>query len=60
MMVIVEQSMECELVGENEVLGGNLPQFHFVHHKSHMPWPGIEPGRRSEKPVTNRLSYGMA
>jgi hypothetical protein len=32
----VEQLVECELAGETEVLGDNLPQCHFVHQKSHM------------------------
>jgi hypothetical protein len=36
MMMNVEQSMDLELVGETEVLGENLPQYHFVHHKSHI------------------------
>jgi hypothetical protein len=28
---------------ETEVLGKNLPQRHFVHHKFHMTRPGIKP-----------------
>jgi hypothetical protein len=43
-MVIVEKLVESTLAGETEVLGENLPQRHFVHHKSHMTRHGFEPG----------------
>jgi hypothetical protein len=44
MRVIVEQLVEWRLAGETEVLGENLPQLHFVHHKFHMTRSGLEPG----------------
>jgi hypothetical protein len=37
MMMNVEQSVEC-LAGET------LHQCRFIHHKSHMTLPGLEPG----------------
>jgi hypothetical protein len=29
--------------GKPKYSGKNLSQCHFIHHKSHMDWPGIEP-----------------
>jgi hypothetical protein len=44
MRMIVEQLVEWRLAGETEILGENLPQRNFVHHKSQMTRPGLEPG----------------
>jgi hypothetical protein len=43
-MVTVEQLVESRFAGETEVLGENLPQSHFLHHKSHTTRLGLEPG----------------
>jgi hypothetical protein len=56
----MEKLVEWWLAGETEVLGENLPQYQFVHHKSHMTWTGANPGSRGGEPATNRLSYGTA
>jgi hypothetical protein len=40
----MEQLVEWAFAGEIELLGENLPQCRFVLQKSHMTWPGIEPG----------------
>jgi hypothetical protein len=34
----MDRLVEWGLGGETEVLGDNLPQYHFVHHKSRMTW----------------------
>jgi hypothetical protein len=59
-IVMTENLVEWRLAGETEVFGENLPQRHFIHHKSHLPDTGSKAGRRSGKPATNRLSYGTA
>jgi hypothetical protein len=41
-IMIMEKSVEW-LAEETEVLGENLPQYRFVHHKPHM-LPVREPG----------------
>jgi hypothetical protein len=60
MMIIVEQLVEWELPGETEILGENLPQCHFVHHRSYMTRPDIEPGPLWWEASGNCLSYGTA
>jgi hypothetical protein len=40
--MMLEKLVEC-LAGETEVLGENLPQCRFVHHRNYM-LPGREPG----------------
>jgi hypothetical protein len=59
-IMTIENLVEWWLLGETEVLGENLSQCHFVHHKSHMTCSGANPGRRCGKPVVNRFSYGTA
>jgi hypothetical protein len=41
-IMMMDKSVEW-LAGETDVLGENLPQCRFVHHKPHM-LPGSEPG----------------
>jgi hypothetical protein len=56
----MEHLVEKELPGETEVLGENLPQFHFVHHEPTRLDLRSNPCRRGWKLAANRLGYGTA
>jgi len=45
--------------GKQKYSEKHLSQYHLVHHKSHVDWPGIEPGPHSDRPATNCLSHDM-
>jgi hypothetical protein len=49
---IIEHFLNDNDTGETEKLKNNLSELHFVHHKSHMHWPGNKHGYRA---VNGRL-----
>jgi hypothetical protein len=57
-IMMMDKFVEWRLAELTEVLGENLSQCRFGHHKPHMLCPDANPGRRGGKPATNRLSYG--
>jgi hypothetical protein len=59
-ILMMEELVEWQLAGETKVLGENLSQCCFVHHKPHMLCPDANSGRCGGKPATNRLGYGTA
>jgi hypothetical protein len=46
--------VEWELAGETEVLGENLPQYNFVHHKSHLTWDQTRAAAAGSRRLTAR------
>jgi hypothetical protein len=57
-IMIMEKSVEW-LAGETEVLGENLPQCRFVHHKPHL-LPVREPGPPRWEPIMSKAYLLLA
>jgi hypothetical protein len=57
-MMIVEQFVEWNLAGETEALGETCLSATLSTTSPTWTDAGSNSGRRGEKPVTNRLSYG--
>jgi hypothetical protein len=60
MMMIVEQSVECELAGETELLGETCLSASLSTTNPTRADLGSNPGRRGGNPATDSLSYGAA
>jgi hypothetical protein len=58
MMMIAEQSVECEIVGKPKYSEKTCPSATLSTTNPTWPEPGSNPGRRGGKPANNRLSYG--
>jgi hypothetical protein len=59
-MEIVEQLVEWRLAGETKYSEKTCPSATSSTTNPTWPEPGSNPGRRSVKSATNRLSYGVA
>jgi hypothetical protein len=56
----MEQSVEWELAGEPKYSEKTCPNATLYITNPTLPFLGSNPGRRCEKPATNRLCYGNA
>jgi hypothetical protein len=54
--MMMENLVERRLAGETDEVGDNPSQDHFVHQKSHLTRPGLEPG----PPLWEASDYGAA